>query len=95
MTTMTDRMNQILADWKAQFDVLSAVSFQFSIDEQDQLCFKKQPLHAAVNLVLTGADFDAESIQIDFEQGKSILISIAWPEEEPPRVQSVSFTVSV
>lgn len=84
-------LNHILNQWKQQFDIFSAISSEFSV-EDGSICFEHYPLcHAGNGLVLISSEYDSESIQFYFSQNRSIRVAIDWPEDQPPVVSSVSF----
>ncbi len=89
MNILIDQLNGMLNDWKAQFDVFSAVQLSFTEDMIGQLCFNNKPLCLIHDLVLESALFTAEQITFQFSDQRQLQLLLSWPEEEPPYVASV------
>lgn len=84
-------MNDILTQWKKDFDLFSAVSFEFSVD-QGFVCFGNYPICKEDALQgLDYSNYDSESIDFFFDHNRSIVVSVAWPEDEPPAVSSIAY----
>lgn len=78
-------MNQVLSDWRSQFDIAGAIDAAFTQDDKGQLCFNGLSLCATQDLALEASEYDAQEIHFVFSGGRSITIAVGWPEDEPPR----------
>lgn len=91
MNSLIASMNDILKNWKKEYDLFSAISSEFSVNN-GSVCFANHPLCLAEDdLVISSADFDAESIQYFLNRNCSIYISVSWPEDQPPEVSYCAF----
>lgn len=91
MNSLIASMNDILMNWKKEYDLFSAISSEFSMKD-DFICFADLPLcFADAVLAISSAEYDAESIQYFFNRNCSIYISVSWPEDRFPEVSSVAF----
>jgi len=90
MSNLVSSMNDVLEDWKKEHDLFHAIPFAFSI-ESGWLCFHKHMLcPAEEDLLFVSAEFDTETISFFFNTGRSVSLHIAWPEDLPPEIGSVS-----
>lgn len=84
-------MNAVLRSWKEMHDLFSAISYEFRI-EDGFLFYGELPVcKEDVVLALSSSEYDAEDISFYFDDNRSIILSIAWPEDMPPKVSSVAF----
>lgn len=90
MNTLVSQMNGVIADWKRQHDLLSAIASGFTVGD-GWLLFDGRSLCAITDdLFLASAEFDAERIEFLLEPGYQIDLVIAWGEDLPPAVEAVS-----
>lgn len=90
MNSLALSMNEIFDQWKKQYDIFASITSSFAITN-GFLCFDGHPLFSSDELLLSSAEYDAESIRFFFPDNRSVNISISWPEDLPPVVSSVSF----
>ncbi len=91
MNPLVLSMNDVLRQWKEQYDIFTAIPHQFEISH-GILNFAHLPVcKAEDDFEMTSANFDAESIRFFFPRNRSIVISVSWPEDKPPEVSSVAF----
>jgi len=87
-------MNQVLEDWKKKFDFSSSISHVFSTDREGGLCFGHLPLHMdAKDIQVLSAEFDASTIDFHLNGGISLYLNIAWPEDKPAVIESVTLNL--
>ena len=83
-------LNQVLQDWKKQYDLLSAIKDEFSLSESGRLRLGDILFGpAAAGWELASAEYNAESIWYHLQSGGYILISFSWPEDRPPEISTV------
>jgi len=91
MSILTTKLNDVLSDWRTQFDLLNAVELKFS-NHKGALHLNDLPLFPETDsLELLSANFDAEHISFQFDKNRSLSLDFIWPEDQPPRISSVSF----
>lgn len=95
MNDLLNRLNAILSDWKTHYDIFSAVSMQFQVDDREQLCFNGKPLCSAADLAFISSYYDLESIHLYFTANRIVKIQLLWPEEQPPIISAVLFGYDV
>lgn len=89
-------MNQVLMDWKNKFDFSSSISHVFSAGREGGLCFGHLPLHIeAADIDVLSAEFDASTIDFRLNRGRSLYLNIAWPEDKPAVIESVTLNLPV
>ena len=92
MKELLERMNVVLSDWKAQFDVMAGVQMEFYLNSEDKLYLNELPVHVPEDLSLASAEFTAENVKFYFEGSQNVLvIGILWPEDEVPTVGTIRF----
>lgn len=94
MNPIISELNDILLNWKKEYDHFNAITARFT-EEDKFIFFSGVPLYPSDSgLTLQSALSDAESIEFFFTDGRNIEISFAWPDDKPPVLSSVS-TVTV
>jgi hypothetical protein len=89
MSELIAKINDILNDWKEQFDVSGNIPLSFALNEQGQLSYNGKALLFTDVPALEGASFDAERISFYLSDGRHIYVDLEWPEDETPFVTSV------
>ena len=83
-------LNQVLRDWKQQYDLLAAIKDEFSLPAEGRLRLGDILFGpAAAGWELASAEYNAESIRYHLRGGGYILIGISWPEDQPPKISTV------
>lgn len=91
MGTLVHQMNHILAEWKNQFDVFSAVQLEFSMNEAGEMCLNGLKLPFEDGLFLENASTGPKMIKFHFSGSRCLLVGISWPEDGTPCLQYVYF----
>ena len=94
MSVLTDQMNQVLDNWRCQFDFSSAVSMEVTLDTEQQVCFNGLLLFHEEGHTLVSALYDALCIRFIFNIGPDIVIYLDWPEDLPAHVSALCFDYS-
>ena len=92
MNDLCNALNQILDDWKTQYDVNSNVELQFAMKEAGVLWLNKLPIPLDNELFLETANFNIDTISFGFEGGQTIEITMTWPEDSSPCLSTLSST---
>lgn len=83
-------LNQVLRDWKQQYDLLSAIKDEFTLTAEGRLRLGDILFGpAAAGWELASAEYNAESIRFQLRGRGYIFIGISWPEDRPPEISSV------
>lgn len=90
MNTLVLHLNEILGKWHDHHD-LSTDDRPFFHAAQNQLCFAGYPICPMAGLSLVHAEFSSDEIEYTMNDGRSILLTFQWPEDDNPVVASVSF----
>ena len=82
-------MNEILADCRAQFDIMQEFSLCLTVNDSGEPLLNERKLPWFSNLVLSSAYSDAESICFLFNGDRFLKVMIQWPEEEALVISAV------
>ena len=89
MEKLINVMNDVLHQWKEQYDLIYNIPLQFELDANQHLSLKGKSLDLPEYAELKCVDFDIEQITFHFSDGCRIYIDIAWPENNAPYVNTV------
>ena len=87
-TTIINRLEELTAAWKAQFDNPPSLSFNWGTDISGFLQLNGVPICPLCELAATDA-FDAEWLRLDLTDGSYVVIEIDWPADGPARVAEI------
>lgn len=90
MNNLINTMNDVLDNWKKEYDLSYDVPMCFEFDEaQKCISFLGKPVACVGDEVLESADVTAERMVFAFSGERYIYVYIAWPEDKAPYVSSV------
>ncbi len=84
------KMNDVLNAWKKTFEFMDIrQQVEFTEDEQGRLFFNGILLRPALDLTLVSSNYDANTISYNFAGGIRLILTVRWPEDNAPYIDSV------
>ena len=91
MNTLLEKIREVFAEWKNNYDLSYDIPFPFDLDGDGRICWNGRPLTPRLDAAPESAGFTADSIYFHLSEGRCIYIQMAWPEDDAPYVRSVLF----
>ncbi|MBQ8248122.1 MAG: hypothetical protein IJZ42_13420 [Lachnospiraceae bacterium] len=89
MNDLINMLNDVLKNWKDQYDLSYDIPLQFELDAEQRLRFAGKFFDLPESPELESANFDAKHITFHLSGGCRIYIDLSWPEDKVPYVNSV------
>ena len=90
MIDIVFKMNDVLNAWKQTFEFMDIrQDVSFTEDEQGYLFFKGILLRPTSDLTLISSNYDINTITYDFAGGIRLILTVRWPEDKAPYIDSV------
>ncbi len=87
--TIINRLEELSAAWRAQFDNPPELPLNWSLDEGLFLMLNGEFVAAVKAIDLEGLSFDVESLRLDMTNGSYVVIEIDWPYEGKARISEI------